>query len=218
MRLKVHKYIIPLKGWVYIIPHENDKEKNEVDLWDDYFFQFVKKMIQTYVWNDYYISGNKSLEFHMKNYSVPERIIVMNRKLNKKIFFWNKCIIFRTIQASPKHKSINLFQKFSAFTNILELEGIKFRCSNIELALVESALVSESEQGIDIGLLLSCIKKYKKVFKTEIFYEIGTYKYIMSFNRLKEISKPVAPDLAEIFLDIIKRNGWNFIGESLRAI
>jgi hypothetical protein len=35
----------------------------------------------------------------------------------------------------------------------------------------------------------------------------------MSFNRLKELSKNIAPELYVIFLDIIKKNGGLFIGE-----
>jgi hypothetical protein len=35
----------------------------------------------------------------------------------------------------------------------------------------------------------------------------------MSFNRLKEIAKPIDRELYEVFLDIIKKNGGLFIGE-----
>jgi hypothetical protein len=41
----------------------------------------------------------------------------------------------------------------------------------------------------------------------DIFYKIGKYKFIMSFNRLKEIAKPIDRELYEVFLDIIKKNG-----------
>lgn len=40
----------------------------------------------------------------------------------------------------------------------------------------------------------------------EVFYEVGKYKYNMSFNRLKEISKTINRDLYHVFLDVIKKN------------
>jgi hypothetical protein len=39
------------------------------------------------------------------------------------------------------------------------------------------------------------MKKYGKVFNTDVFHEIGKYKYTMSFNRLKEIAKPINREL-----------------------
>ncbi|MDP2395768.1 MAG: hypothetical protein Q8S84_00810 [bacterium] len=41
----------------------------------------------------------------------------------------------------------------------------------------------------------------------DTFNEIAKYKYVMSFNRLKELSKPINTDLYKLFLDIIKKNG-----------
>jgi len=40
----------------------------------------------------------------------------------------------------------------------------------------------------------------------------------MSFNRLKELSKPIDLSLYNLFLDIIKKNWWLFIWEWLRWI
>jgi hypothetical protein len=39
----------------------------------------------------------------------------------------------------------------------------------------------------------------------------------MSFNRLKEISKPIDKELSQLCLKIIKKNWWLFIGEWLRG-
>lgn len=215
-QLKSNGIIISLKSGIYIVPTPEDTGKNEIDLVDDYFYPLLKKIISSQVWSNYYISGNKALEFHMKNYSIPQRIIVMNRSLEKKIYIGEKIIIFRTIKASKKHKNMNLFSKFFAYTKTLDIYGLKFRCANLELSLLESALVNDGEEGIDIGVLTSALKKYKSVLDPEIFQEIGKYKYIMSVNRLKEIAKPLSKDLYEVFLEIIKKNGGNFIGEWLR--
>jgi hypothetical protein len=51
----------------------------------------------------------------------------------------------------------------------------------------------------------------------DIFYKIWKYKFVMSFNRLKEIAKHIDKDLYNVFLDVIKKNWGLFIWEGLRG-
>jgi len=217
-RLKAEWVIINLKAWVYIVPDIEDNKLNKVDLIDKYYIKLLKKYITFYVWNSYYISGNKSLEIHNKNYSVSEKIFIINRNLNKKINFWEYEIIFKTLSGKNNWKKINLYSKFSEFTVKKIIENIEFNISNLELSLVESAIISDTMNWFDISLINKTIKKYYKVLNIEIFKEIWSYKYIMSINRLKELSKHIDKNLYEVFLDIIKKNWWLFIGEWLRWI
>jgi len=101
-------------------------------------------------------------------------------------------------------------------TSIISIEDIDFKVACLELALLEAALVSDNENGLSFDILNKTIKKYGKVLDREKIYEIGKYKYAMSFNRLKEIARPIDHDLYEVFLDVIKKNGNLFIGEGLR--
>jgi hypothetical protein len=59
---------------------------------------------------------------------------------------------------------------------------------------------------VDLELISKAIKKYSKFFNIDNFYYIGSLKYIIAFNRLKEISKNIDKKLYEVFLDIIKKN------------
>ena len=155
----------------------------------------------------------------MKNFEIPDKIFVVNRLLNKKIKVWNLEIIFKTISWKDIYwKKINLFQKFNEFIVIKKIYNIEFKLSWLELSLLESALVNDVDLWIPIELISKTIKKYSKVMNTKTFYSIWKFKYIMSFNRLKELSKPIDKDLSEVFLDIIKKNWGLFIGEGLRWI
>ena len=216
-RLRSEGIIISLKAWVYIVPDDEDRNLNRVDLIDKYYLKFLKKSITAYVWSSYYISGNKSLEFHLKDYSIPEKVVIVNRNLNKKIKIWEYQIIFKTISGKVSGKKQNLYARLSEFVVLRNIEDIELKLSSLELALVESALVSDSLGWLDFNLLNKAVKKYAKVLDTDIFYEIGKMKFIMSFNRLKEIAKHIDRDLYEVFLDIIKKNGWLFIWEWLRG-
>ncbi len=217
-RLKSQWCIISLKSGVYIVPDSQDMKLNSVDLIEKYYMKLLKKYITHFVWSQYYISGIKSLELHMKDYSIPEKIYVINKELNKKIFVWNYEIHFKTLTWKYQWKSIPLYRKFSRFTREIIYDDITLKISCLELALLESALVSDSYEGINVGLLVKAIKKYKTVLDHDTFREIGKYKYNMSCNRLKEISRTLDTSLYHLFLEIIKQNGGCFVGEGLRGI
>lgn len=217
-RLKAQGHIISLKSWVYIVPDSEDVKLNSIDLVEKYYLKLLKKYIIREVGSHYYISWLKSLEFHMKDFSVPEKIYIISRSLNKKIKVWKYEIIFKTLSGRNQQKKINLYSKFSTYTKIISLDGIEFKTSWLELSLLESALVADMYEWVDVSLLVKCIKKYGSVMNTAVFHEVGKYKYNMSYNRLKEISKTLNTDLYEVFLDVIKRNGGCFVGEWLRGI
>ncbi len=217
-RLRSKWVIVNLKAGVYIVPDLEDKNLNKVDLIEKYYTKLLKRYITYYVWNSYYISGKKALEIHNKNYWVLEKVFIINRNLNKKIKFWEYEIIFKTISGKNNWKKLNLYNKFSEFTIKKIIDNIEFKISWLELALVESSIISDTINWFDINLVNKTLKKYSKVLNIEIFYNIWKYKYIMSFNRLKELSKNINKDLYKVFLDIIKKNWGLFIGEWLRGI
>ena len=216
-KLKSQKVIIPIKSWVYIIPDKDDLKLNQIDLLDKYYLKLLKKYISFNVWSDYFISWRKALEIHLKDFSIPEKIFIVNRKLNKKIKVWGYEIIFKTISWKIEWKKINLYSKMSKFTSKKEIEWIKFRVSCLELSLVESTLISDTFEWVNLSLVNKAIKKYSKIFDKEIFQEIWKFKYIMAFNRLKEISRNIDQKLYRLILKIIKNNGGLFIGEWLRG-
>ena len=217
-RLRAEGHIISLKAGVYIVPESEDKNLNSVDLLEKYYLKLLKKYISESVGSSYYISGLKSLEFHMKDYSLPERIYITNRSLNKKIKIGQYEIIFKTLSGKHQGKKINLYQKFSRYSKELDISWVNIKVSWLELALLESALVWDMYEGIQIWLLTKTLKKYGKILDYSVFEEVGKYKYNMSVNRLKELTKTLDPELSQLFLSIIKKNGGCFVGEGLRGI
>lgn len=217
-RLKAEWYIISLKSGVYIIPDEEDNNLNSIDLLEKYYITLLKKYITREVWSHYYVSWLKSLQFHMKDFSIPQKIYIITRSLNKKIKVWNYEIIFKTLAWKYQWKKINLYSKFSLYNKTIIIDTIEFKTSWLELSLLESALVADMYEWVDISILIKAIKKYGSVFDSEVFREVGKYKYNMSFNRLKEVSKTIDKKLYKVFLDVIKKNGWCFVGEGLRGI
>jgi hypothetical protein len=66
--------------------------------------------------------------------------------------------------------------------------------------------MQENYAGVSVDILTKAIKKYSSIFNDDIFEELGKYKYIMSFNRLKEISKTIDKDFSQLCLKVIKKN------------
>jgi len=220
-KLKAQNIILWVKAWVYVIPEDNDRWLNKVDLLDKYYMQLLKRIITKEVWSHYYISWQKSLEIHMKNYEIPEKIFIVNRDINKRVKIWTKEIVFKTISWKMNNwniKKINLFSQFSKYAITKQIEDIELKISGLELALLETSLITDSELWFDIGLINKVMNKYKWVLDKDAFSTIWQYKYIMSFNRLKELAKDIDVDLYKCFLDVIKVNGWLFIGEGMRWI
>ena len=120
-RLKAEKIIISLKSWVYIIPWDEDFSLNKIDLIEKYYLKLLKKYITFHTWNAYYISWQKSLQFHLKDFSIPEKIFIINRSLTKKIKVWSYEIIFKTISWKVENKKINLYSKMQEFVNFCVL-------------------------------------------------------------------------------------------------
>lgn len=217
-RLKAQGIIISIKAGVYIIPNEEDDQLNKIDLIEKYYFILLKKYLSFYVRGEYFISGKKALEIHLKDFWVNKKIFITTRSLNKKIKLWNYEIIFKTVSAKDIYeKKINIYNKLSKFCSKKKIENAEFKISGLECALVETALIS-GEEGVDVYLLNKTLKKYHNFFNYDTFRSLWKLKFSMSFNRLKELSKPIDGELSELFLEIIKQNGGFFIGETMRAI
>lgn len=214
--LKSQKILLSLKAGVYVVPEVEDMDLNEVDLWEKYYFKLLKKIIGAELWSAYYISGQKALEIHMKNFSIPQKLFVTSRNQEKRIKLQENEIIFRTVHGNFQGKKISCYWKFYPYSQIKEIDGVKLRVSCLELALLEASLVEDSQMWVPTQLLTHALKKYGKVLRKEVFSDILRYKYNMSANRLKELSRHIDPKLSAFFLEEIKQNGGCFVGEWLR--
>jgi len=116
---------------------------NAIDLLEKYYIRLLKKYITQIVGSQYYISGTKALQFHMKDYSIPSRIYVVNRSINKKIQIGKYEIIFKVLSGKNQGKKINLFSRFIEYSEEIEIDTTHLKISCLELALMESALITD---------------------------------------------------------------------------
>jgi len=55
-RLKSENHIIAIRNGVYIVPLKEDRELNEIDLLEKYYYKFLKKFITQNVGSEYFIT------------------------------------------------------------------------------------------------------------------------------------------------------------------
>lgn len=207
-RLKACNIIIPIKNSLYFV--NNKKNYREIDLIDKYYWSILKKLISQYTYWDYYIWCNKALELHLKDYSLPNQVIVYTKDIQKTIkIAKNYTLLFKTIKSWKKHENKNIFNKLILYTKNIEIDGIKFRISNEELSVLDALLVRNNKSKLNNYLIEKFLKKYSRFLSREIMWKLVSLKYITSINRLKKTANKFdEKDLYDKCLDIIKVEGW----------
>ncbi|MDD2516273.1 MAG: hypothetical protein PHF46_03025 [Candidatus Gracilibacteria bacterium] len=205
--LKASGAIFPIKNSLFYINTKNVKlDENHVV--DDNYWKILKKIISTNIIGNCHIGGIKSLEILLKDYSLPEEIVVYNKDLNKKWKISKKCsVTFKSIKSGAKSDNKNIFNKFFNFVENVEIEGINFKVAGKELALLDS-LIIQSGDGINYYLINKFLKKYHNSLNYDILSELVRLRYITSINRLRKMAQEGGYDeLYKKTLEIIKNAG-----------
>ncbi len=208
-RLKACNMIIPIKNSIYFI--NNKKNHRNIDIIDNFYWKILKKIISEYCSNDFIIWNLKALELNLKDYSIPSEIIIYNKELNKSILLsqTNK-IIFKKLSPWKKNLWVNIFTKFKTFTKKIKISWIIFTVADEELSILDSLLIRNNSEKINIYQVDKFLKKYSNFLSREKMWKLVSMKYITSINRLKELSKKYWYHSLYIdCLDIIKIEWWN---------
>jgi len=205
-RLKSSNVIFPLKNWLYYI--NNGLDVREIDIIDNNYWQIVQKIIKDESEWNYFIWWNKSLELHLKDYSIQNKLIVYTKDIQKTVQInSNYLIMFKTFKPWVSSKKFS-FNYLKQYLSKIQINNINFLVAWEELALLDSLLLADNKLWIDNYLILKYLKKFEKYLSREKLWEIVRIKYISAINRLRIITQNNKLDnLYKICLDIIK-NEW----------
>lgn len=205
-RLKSTNIIFPLKNWLYYINIGSDLR--EIDIIDDNYWQIVLKIIKDETEWNYFIWWNKSLELHLKDFSIQNKLIVYTKDIQKTVQInSNYSIVFKIFNPWINSKKFS-FNSLKQYLVKMQINNLNFMVAWEELALLDSLILSDNKAWIDNYLILKYLKKFEKYISREKMWEIVRIKYISSINRLRIISqKNKLDNLYKICLDIIK-NEW----------
>lgn len=176
----------------------------------------MKKILSREVSSECFISGNKALEILIKDYSAPKKLLVTGKDQTKNLQISSTySLSIRPITSGKKTLGKNIYPLLKKYTDILEIDGEKLRIACPELALLDTLLMRDYDNGIDQYLIEKFLKRSSKILRREILGKLVSLKYITAINRLRSISKEMKnTPIYEMCIDIIKQEGGGcFVSE-----
>lgn len=175
------------------------------------YWQMVDSLIRLYAPSGAIIASEKALEIHLRDYSLPDILIIYTRSTEKRISIGEGRVVhFRTLQSGEKKWYKNMFPFFFRTANKVVIDGELFHVLSIPASLLDTLMQHRQEEGIGEWLILKFLKKYHKTLIREDLAVLVSYRYIRSINRLRSLTREHGfDDLYEICLDIIKREWGN---------
>lgn len=169
----------------------------------------MKKILSREVSGEYFLSGNKALEIHMKDYSAPKRLLVSGKDATKNLQISSSySLSIRPITSGKKSGNKNIYPLFKKYTDPLEIDGEKLRIACPELALLDTLLLRDTDNGIDQYLIQKFLKRSSKTLRRDVLGKLVSLKYITAINRLRSIAKEMKNiPVYEMCIDIIKQEG-----------
>lgn len=206
-RLKWNDIIIPIKQWLYYV-RENETTNIEWII-EDRYWRIVKKILAREANGEYFISGNKALEILMKDYGAPKKLLVTWKEATKNLQISpSYSLSIRPITSGKKTLSQNIYPLLRKYSDSIEIDGESLRIACPELALLDTLLLRDTENGIDQYLVEKFLKRSSKLLRREVLGKLVSMKYITSINRLRSIAKDMKNmQVYDMCIDIIKREG-----------
>jgi len=207
--LKNRWYLISLKKDLFFVK-EPDQNIDEEEIIEKFYWKILHKYLKNNYWNNYFIWWVKALEFWNNNFSIPEKITIINpfKRSTETILKWKK--VFNTLYKIKYFEPEKSFKYFKKQTEKITIDNKNFIIANYELSLLES-LYSPSflEQKYIEELVKKNIRKNSKKINLDVFeYFLKIWKYWEPCKRLYEIASKIKPDFAEKLKKLLLKWYW----------
>lgn len=205
--LKIRGYLENIKKNIFFVK-DPDRTYTQEEIVDLFYRTIVKKHCADFLKGNRYIWGIKALELNLASYDVPDDLSIVNQyKQATEVVMFDKQIIFKTY---GKNKIDNLFKFFWKLTKKVRVGKHTFPIAGLELAILESLYNPWMiTQGYINELVKKVIRKHHKTLDIGLWESIlRKNKHNTSINRLYDLTKSIAPDLADKLKGLIKRYGY----------
>lgn len=205
-------WLSQLLGRGIIVRIASDLYGEKEFLSEERYWQVIEALIRSVAPSGAVIGGEKSLEVHLFDYSVPDVLIVYTRDRARRVrLYGTKEVHFRILFSGEKTRRKNLFSPLQkGSVTIKSIWNIHFLSK--ELALLESLSLRRHDEGITEERIIKFLKKFHSSLDQDILAEIVRFRYIRAINRLRSIAKREGyDDLYQKTLHIIRNEwGWCF--------
>ncbi len=203
-------------GWgIFRVPRDDDRDdtSGRATHIESQYWTVLFALIREHAPSGAIIAHEKSIELHMKNYEVPDVIVLYTRDIAKRVKIGDFEFHFRTLQSGEKSQWKNMYRILSEHASEINIESMIFHTLSIDASLLDVASLKRHDTWIAESIVLRFIRKYEKSFSRENLWKLVEYRYIRAINRIRSISKEQGYQrLYEITLDIIKKEGgWCYI-------
>ncbi len=175
---------------------------------DDLYWQIIVLLARLHAPSGAVIGGEKALEIRMKNYSIPNLLILYTRSTQARITLVDgRKIHFRTLQSGEKSGRKNLFTRLIDAGEPLDNSPLLILPTK-ELALLEFLSLREHEVGIQESTLLAFLDREHTRMDGDVLNFWVQYRYIRAMNRLRVVARDQGYDaLYQKTLRAIKEQG-----------
>lgn len=200
------KLIDPIARWLYrVIKFDWD---GIIDTSDSLYWDIVEKLIVLNTPSGWIIGGEKALEIHLQNYSIPDTLIIYTRDTQLRVKLKNgREIHFRTLISGEKTWWKNLYRILLEQSDIF-VQNTKLHFLSLEPALLDALSLRRHDSGIEEANILRFLKNFHTKLSREKLWILVRYRYIRALNRLRSLSRDGGyDDLYKKTLDVIRDEG-----------
>jgi len=201
-----------LIGW-----QKNNRIKQWQKNWDIYW-QIITKLIDVHSPSGGVIGGEKSLELHLQNFSVPDTLIVYtrDRALRMKLYDGRE-VHFRTLVSGPKTGKKNLWRTIIDNSTEIYISPsldqnnwnlTKIQICGKELALLEALSLRRHDAWVEEANIVRFLRSFALSIDRTLLGNLTRLRYIRPLNRLRVLARDLGySDLYTMTLEIIRDEG-----------
>lgn len=172
------------------------------------YWQIISKLIHIHSPSGGVIGGEKALEIHLQNYSIPDILIIYTRDIAMRIKLSDgREVHMRTLVSWSKTGKKNLWR--TIVDNSVEVWPLeKIHICNKELALLEALSLRLHESGIEESSIVRFLRSFHPEISRSTLGLLTRLRYIRPINRLRVLARDLGyTDLYTMTLDIIRDEG-----------
>lgn len=176
---------------------------------DDLYWEMIRVLIKHYSPSGAIIAGEKSMEYHLRNFSIPDVLVLYTRDTSKRIKLSNEREVhFRVLKSGEKKWSKNMFRLLDKHAVKWMIDGREIDFLGPEASLLDAAALHFHETGLSELLFEQFLRQYEKRLSRESLWELVSYRYIRAANRLRAFARDRGFALLYGYmLDVIKKEG-----------
>lgn len=172
---------------------------------EDFYWPLVKKIIAEAYLGHGILIGAKALAFWLRDYSLPETLLIAVPKQGACItIFDNYQIVAQSIRNDKK----SLYALIKKYATRVTIENTNLLITAPEHALLEALTTRKGIDITDTTLIERWLKKNASTLKESVFAEFIPHRYISATNRLKYLAYDSGMnELYGMMIRLIDRHG-----------